>query len=269
MARMRNLKPSFFKDEDLCELPALCRILFEGLWCLADKNGNLEDRPRFIKIEVLPYDDCDVVEMLGRLEAAGFVRRYRVADKDYLSVLNFRKHQRISGAEAKNEAAFPLPPEKSTENTREAPTKHQRSGGEAAVARSTEYGVRSTEHGDADDARASSIVVPFSEEWGASPAQRHSPGHAWRSAIGKHIPHFLHGEFADSLTNAGDLNADASLRAWYASTEDQWRGRKSGDDPLKFWRARFAEWQGTTSKAPAAAPVVDYTPTKYRTGGAA
>lgn len=92
------------------------------------------------------------------------------------------------------------------------------------------------------------VVVPFDDKYGASPAQKHSPAHAWRSTIGKHIPHFLHTEFTDSVANAGDKSADASLRTWYANTEAEWRGKKCGDDAIVFWRARFKEWQGTSVK---------------------
>ena len=44
MARARLLKPGFFTNEDLCELPAFGRLLFAGLWTIADREGRLEDR---------------------------------------------------------------------------------------------------------------------------------------------------------------------------------------------------------------------------------
>lgn len=39
MARARNIKPSFFKNEDLADLNPFDRLLFIGLWCLADREG--------------------------------------------------------------------------------------------------------------------------------------------------------------------------------------------------------------------------------------
>ena len=60
MARSRNIKPGFFLNDDLAECEPLARLLFAGLWCIADREGRLEDRPKRIKIEVLPYDNCDV-----------------------------------------------------------------------------------------------------------------------------------------------------------------------------------------------------------------
>ena len=60
MARARNIKPSFFTNEDLVELPFEDRLLFIGLWTLADREGRLEDRPKRIKMAVFPADNVDV-----------------------------------------------------------------------------------------------------------------------------------------------------------------------------------------------------------------
>ena len=46
MARARNIKPGFFRNADLVEMPIEARLLFIGLWTLADRSGRLEDRPR-------------------------------------------------------------------------------------------------------------------------------------------------------------------------------------------------------------------------------
>ena len=54
MARARNIKPAFFKNETLVELPVETRLLFIGLWTLADREGRLEDRPKRIKMEIYP-----------------------------------------------------------------------------------------------------------------------------------------------------------------------------------------------------------------------
>ena len=52
--RARNLKPGFFKNDALAECDPLARILFEGLWCMADREGRLECHPKRIKAEILP-----------------------------------------------------------------------------------------------------------------------------------------------------------------------------------------------------------------------
>lgn len=91
--RARNLKPGFFKNEVLATLPPLARILYEGLWCLADREGRLEDRPPRIKAEVLPYDECDVNTFLDTLETNLFIKRYNVNGSKYIEIPNFTKHQ--------------------------------------------------------------------------------------------------------------------------------------------------------------------------------
>ena len=93
MARARNIKPAFFKNYDLADAGPVAQLLFAGLWCLADREGRLEDEPRLIKAELFPYYDCDINGELTELERLGFVRRYKVGDVAVIEVLNFKKHQ--------------------------------------------------------------------------------------------------------------------------------------------------------------------------------
>ena len=103
MARSRNIKPSFFKNEDLADLPPFDRLLFIGLWCLADREGRLEDRPRRIKIELFPGDTYDVEIGLGNLEGKGFIERYEVAGFSVISLPNFTRHQSPHSTEKDSE----------------------------------------------------------------------------------------------------------------------------------------------------------------------
>ncbi len=91
--RARNLKPGFFKNEILASLSPLARILYEGLWCLADREGRLEDRPGRIKAEVLPYDECDIDALLESLVDKKFIIRYKSKGEDYLWIPTFSQHQ--------------------------------------------------------------------------------------------------------------------------------------------------------------------------------
>jgi len=86
------LKPGFFKSEVLGGLLPLTRILFQGLWCLADRAGRLDDRPARIKAEVLPYDTCDIDSMLVDLDAAGLIRRYEVDGRRLIWISGFTRH---------------------------------------------------------------------------------------------------------------------------------------------------------------------------------
>ena len=93
MARARNIKPGIMANEDLAELDPLTRLLFVYLWMLADREGRIEDRPKRIKAEALPYDNVDADLMLENLAKAGFIQRYEVAGAKLIQVLNFAKHQ--------------------------------------------------------------------------------------------------------------------------------------------------------------------------------
>lgn len=103
--RARNIKPGFFRNDVLAELEPLTRILFSGLWCIADREGRLEDRPKRIKADVLPYDECDIDAMLDDLASAGFIQRYTVENVEYIAILAFSKHQNPH----KNEAGSTIP----------------------------------------------------------------------------------------------------------------------------------------------------------------
>jgi hypothetical protein len=93
MARIRTIKPDFFADEDIAEMPPLCRIAFAGLWCHADREGRLEDRPKRLKPKVLPYDDVDMHDVLETLAQHGFIQRYEVDGHRFIQVRTFLKHQ--------------------------------------------------------------------------------------------------------------------------------------------------------------------------------
>lgn len=105
--RIRTIKPDFFKSEHIAELPIMTRLLFIGLWCMADCKGRLEDRPRRIKVELLPYDDVDVNAGLAELHKSGFIIRYKHESGDFIQIPKFNKHQRITGKEAESDSSIP------------------------------------------------------------------------------------------------------------------------------------------------------------------
>ena len=93
MARARNIKPGFFTNDELVELSFAVRLLFIGLWTIADKEGRLSDRPKKIKMEIFPADDVDVDRSLNELQSKGFVRRYTVGGVNFIQIVNWAKHQ--------------------------------------------------------------------------------------------------------------------------------------------------------------------------------
>lgn len=113
MARSRNIKPGFFTNDELAELPALTRLLFIGLWTLVDRDGRIEDRPKKIKAECMPYDDMDADAALSALCKSGFILRYEADNTRCIQVQNWSKHQN--------------PHVKELASTLPAPDKHQTS----------------------------------------------------------------------------------------------------------------------------------------------
>lgn len=118
MARTRLLHPGFFSNELLTELPFEGRILFAGLWTIADRKGRLEDRPRRIRAELFPYDPISaeaVNEHLDALAERGFIERYEVGGERYILITGFAKNQkphsreqasRLPGPEGRDEEPF-------------------------------------------------------------------------------------------------------------------------------------------------------------------
>ena len=111
MARARNIKPAFFTDEIIADNDPLARILYIGLWTIADFNGNIEWRPKRIKIQLLPYDDCDIEQLAINLDKSRLVTFYSVNNKCYLNIANFTKHQNPHPNEKKKGTDIPLMPQ--------------------------------------------------------------------------------------------------------------------------------------------------------------
>lgn len=103
MARARNIKPGFFVNDALLELDFGTRLLFIGLWTMADKSGRMEDRPKKIKIGVFPVDNVDITVMLQSLHASGFIKRYEINGMQYIQIVNWEKHQRPHHTEKASE----------------------------------------------------------------------------------------------------------------------------------------------------------------------
>lgn len=95
-------------------LSPFARLLFAGLWCWADREGRLEDRPLRIKAEILPYDDVDIENLLQQLHEAEFIQRYEVNGNRYIQIVNFRKHQHPHINEQPSEIPPPLEHQSST-----------------------------------------------------------------------------------------------------------------------------------------------------------
>ncbi len=99
----------------MAEVCHLARLCFLGLLTLADRDGRLEDRAKWIAIKLFPYErEIDVSPLLEELAAdrncspGAFIRRYTVDGRGYIQISNFSKYQNPHPKE--QESTFPSPP---------------------------------------------------------------------------------------------------------------------------------------------------------------
>jgi hypothetical protein len=109
MARIRTIKPEFWKDEKIMDCKPTERLLFIGLWNLVDDYGRFELSPRTIRAEIFPEDELtadNVRDMLMSLSSKGLITIYAVEGREYFLVTNWDKHQRIDN---KAKPKYPSP----------------------------------------------------------------------------------------------------------------------------------------------------------------
>lgn len=97
MARIRTVKPEFWTDEKIVQLPFHVRILFIGMWNFCDDQGCITDSPERIRLQILPADhNIDVEGSIDLLVAVGLLDVLMNDQGDRaLHVINWTKHQKI------------------------------------------------------------------------------------------------------------------------------------------------------------------------------
>ena len=104
MGRIRTIKPEFFKHAALydaeieTELPL--RVAYAGLWTCCDREGRFKWRPRALKLNILPYDNCDFSRVLDALTTRGFLVKYASENDTFGFVPTFLEHQVINNRES-------------------------------------------------------------------------------------------------------------------------------------------------------------------------
>lgn len=167
MARLRTIKPGFFQNETLAELTMATRLLFIGLWTIADRRGILEDRPKRIKAQLFPYEDFDVDAALNELADGGFITRYVVDGVAAIHICKFAQHQ----TPHKHETANDLPePDEHKTSTVHASDKHDTS----TVHASPVFGSGNLEQGSGD-LGVESLSPDGDEPEPAKPVPMYSP----------------------------------------------------------------------------------------------
>lgn len=223
MARARNIKPGFFHNEELVELPFHTRLLFIGLWTLCDREGRLEDRPKRIKMALFPADDVSVDESLTELEARGFLLRYEVDGGRFIQVNSFLKHQNPHKEE--KPSTIPAPCENGA-STVQAPCKHSAN----TVEEPDEYCANLDEAPDEHSANRADSLIPD------SPIAESSREHRASRLPDSWSP--TDEQIAFCRTERPDLNPkDVAARF-----RDYWIAKAGKDGRKANWEATWRNW---------------------------
>ncbi|MFZ5785502.1 MAG: hypothetical protein ACOY3Y_03575 [Acidobacteriota bacterium] len=242
--RARQLKPGFFTNEQLAECSPFARILFAGLWGLADREGRLEDRPAKIRVHILPFDSVDVetllCELASKLDATGapaFIVRYEVDGVRLIQIVNFHKHQNPHIREPQSE----LPPPSPVKGTGPARGRHRARTVPAPGGHGTRIGVAPGEHQDGPASsltpdsglRTPSSLTPSP---GATP-----PGGGGESAPGKAA------RFKAPTAAEVQSHLDALQETRFTGEEFvahyKALGWKAGGQRIEDWRGKVDAWR--------------------------
>ena len=101
MARIRTIKPDFWKHEDLSELPPETHMLAAALLNYSDDEGYFKANPKLVKADCCPLreDSSNIRRSLDDLSNIGYIKLFTGTDgKEYGQVIKFLEHQRVDRA---------------------------------------------------------------------------------------------------------------------------------------------------------------------------
>ena len=234
MARARLLKPGFFANEQLAALPMAARLLFAGLWTLADREGRLKDIPKWIDGQIFPYDKVNTERLLGQLAGAGFIERYTADDGQRLIwIPTWLRHQHPHI----NEPPSTLPrastdnvPSESVRSTDNVPSEHH----------------QSTEPSPPIVVQAPAVTYPLSYPKSKSITESYSPVRLSNGASAAEHPLNFNPSQWQVLTDAHPgVNLFASWREWVLWIEEEGEARRVPRNKY----AAFEGWLKRKAKA--------------------
>ena len=104
--RKRIIKPQFWESEKVANLDYPARLLFIGLWQIADRHGHLRLNPRIIQSKIFPYDrGADVPTWIEQIRGQGLIEVWhsQANGHDVVTINGFAEHQTIHPKEAESE----------------------------------------------------------------------------------------------------------------------------------------------------------------------
>jgi hypothetical protein len=108
VARIRTIKPEFWKDQRTAKWPALSRLAYVALWNESDDEGRLRADPVYLRSTLFPYEpDLDMTEVLRPLIESKRLVIYEDEGETFGFLPKFRQHQTISNP---SDSKLPPPP---------------------------------------------------------------------------------------------------------------------------------------------------------------
>ena len=99
MARRRMIDPAIWQSESFAKLTPLGKLMFIGMFSLADDEGKGRSKAIYLKSVLFPYDDgmrlIDVEKALSEIGSNMSVTFYAHDGNDYYRLDNWRKWQRV------------------------------------------------------------------------------------------------------------------------------------------------------------------------------
>lgn len=240
MARIRTLKPEFFLSETVGSVSLGARLLFAGLWTVADREGRLRWQPRKLKAQIFPYDDAlelhRLAEDLARVKLLVF---YEDDGGVYAWLPGFSEHQRPHPKEP--ESVLPpypsgmLPgwlPWKKTASSRELPGSIPSSPGGREGKGTDQEGKGTDQEGGGYRASAPLVMSPL----------------AWDRKHGAHLAGFcdwvcLPEDLANQFAARAGWPDTSAVAGWATRVRQEWQqaGRVPTERMYDFWNARWSE----------------------------
>lgn len=240
---MRSVKPEFFEDRKLARAVSRdARLLYIGLWGLADEHARGNGDPEWLKGRLFPYDgDLDVdavVRLLAELADSGRVVLYEANGDPLVFLPKLSKHQKL---DSRLESRFPAPDDANVQVNGTTPVHADQSGRTGVVNES-----------------------PPGPE-----GAKHVAGSKWQVASGRGYRGVANAAPPDRATRIpDDWQPEPSEVEWARAqgfpdgwcryeTEtfvDYWRG-KSGKDATKLdWPATWRNWLRKDAERSRASP---------------
>lgn len=211
MARIRSIKPEFWRDAKVLKLSEGAMLLFIGSWNFCDDDGRMAWDPEQVQVDLFSSKPhLDPEKLAAELVALKQVVIYEVAGVRYYSVVKWGKHQKI---DKRSPSRLPPPPNPA-ESPRIPPKVNEPPALPPTEGKGRDQGV---------------------EGKGEKKEQARQTDRGTRFKPGQVIP-------ADWRAAAVEMRPDLNPEATYAAFSDYWVA-KAGQFGVKLdWLATWRNW---------------------------